>query len=199
MIVSRTRPVAAALLLTGLLACASGPAPQDHFYRLQIPEPAAPLPKPVLPGTLEVERPLADHMLRERALLHSASTVASEVVPYSYHLWVDSPSLLVQRSLARYLEVAGVAEQTVLPEAGVTERWLVTGRLERLEHIAPTETVWVVLELRLRDLQTGRQRVQRRYSVEAPAVGGVDAAAPALGAALGTIFAEFTQDIAAAK
>ena len=43
MMVSCTRLLTALLLLTALIACASGPAPQDHFYRLRIPEPAAAL------------------------------------------------------------------------------------------------------------------------------------------------------------
>ena len=123
-------------------------------------------------------------------------TAASEVTPYVYHLWVDSPTILLQRELARWLNAHGIAQQTVLPEAGVRERWLVTGRLERFEHIAPANEVLVVLELRVKDQKSGKLQLQKRYSAKAPA-GAVDEAAPAFGSAVGAIFEQFAADLAA--
>ena len=191
-----TRALLALALLGGLVSCASGPAERDHFYRLQVPAPAAPRADPTLPGVLEVDRPRADNLVRERAILRSQSTAAAEVTPSVYHLWVDSPTILVQRELARWLEASGVARPTVLPEAGVRERWLVTGRLERFEHVAPANEVLVVLELRVKDQKSGKLRLQERYTAQAPA-DAVAEAPPAFGSAIGAIFEQFAADLAA--
>jgi ABC-type uncharacterized transport system auxiliary subunit len=193
------RSLAALLALLGLVSCASGPAQRDHFYRLDVPAPASPRTVPVLPGVVEIDRPRADHLVRERPILHSEGGNAIEVTPYVYHLWVDSPTLMVQRELARWFDVSGVASQTVLPEAGVRERWLVTGRLERFEHVVPEGVALVVLELRLKDQKSGDLRVQRRYEARAPAGGAIDAAIPAFGVAVGSIFEQFAADVAAKK
>lgn len=191
----RMRALLALALLVGGASCASGPAQRDHFYRLQVPAPAEARAAPALTGVVEVDRPRADHLVRERAILRSEGVTASEVTPYVYHLWVDSPTNLVQSELARWLEAAGVAGQTVLPDAGVRERWLVTGRLERFEHLVPAGEVLVVLELRVKDQANGRLRLQRRYAARAPAVGGVEATPPAFGAALASSFEQFASDL----
>lgn len=191
------RSLLALLLLAGLVACASGPAERDHFYRLEVPTPAAPRAQPTLPGVLEIDRPRADHLVRERRILRSQGPGSSEVEPYAYHLWVDSPTSMVQRELARWLEASGATRRAVLPEAGVRERWLVNGRLERFEHVVSANEVLVVLELRLKDQQSGRLLIQRRYRAQAPAVGGVAAAPAAFGAALESIFEQFVADAAA--
>lgn len=193
------RSLAVLLALIGLVSCASGPAQRDHFYRLEVPAPAAARAQPALAGVVEIDRPRADHLVRERPILHSEGGSAIEVTPYVYHLWVDSPTLMVQRELARWLEASGLAGQTVLPEAGVRERWLVTGRLERFEHIVPENVALVVLELRLKDQKSGNLLLQRRYEARAPAHGSIDAAIPAFGTAVGSIFEQFAADVAAKK
>ncbi len=195
----RLRSLLALLLLSGPISCASGPAERDHFYRLQVPTPAAPHSQPVLPAVLEIDRPRADDLVRERFILRSQGREATEVTPYVYHLWVDSPTSMVQRELAVWLEASGAVRQTVLPEAGIRERWLVSGRLARFEHIVPAGEVLVVLELRLKDQQTGKLRMQRRYSAQAAADGGVEAAVPAFGVALGSIFEQVVADATVKK
>lgn len=195
--VGHTRSFLAWLLLSGLVACASGPAERDHFYRLEVPTPKTKHAQPVLPGVLEIDRPRADHLVRERAVLHSESVAAAEVTPYAYHLWVDSPTSMVQRELARWLEATGATQRAVLPEAGVSERWLVNGRLDRFEHVGPAGVVFVVLELRIKDQRNGKLLLKGRYEAQAPAAGGVEAAVPAFGVALGSIFEQFVADAAA--
>jgi len=191
------RRALALLILTGLVACASGPAERDRFYRLEVPSPANPRSQPVLPGVLEVDRPRADHLVRERPILRSTGASATEVTPYAYQLWIDSPTSMVQRELARWLEASGAVGSAVVPEAGIRERWLVTGRLDRFEHVVPSSEVLVVLELRVKDQKTGKLRMQRSYTARAPAPGGVEAAAPAFGVALSSIFEQFVTDAAA--
>lgn len=182
--------------LVAVLACASGPAERDRFYRLDVPAPTSPRSAPVLPGVVEVDRPRADHLVRERPILRSESASATEVTPTAYRLWVDSPTSMVQRELVRWLEASGAVGKAVLPEAGIRERWLVTGRLERFEHVVPSEQVLVVLELRLKDQRNGKQRLQGRYRQLAPAPGDIDAAVTAFGAALAAIFEQFLADAA---
>lgn len=197
---ARLRALASLALVAALLACASGPAPRDHFYRLQVPPPARAAATPTLPGTLEIDRPRADDVLRERAILRSDGVAASEVIPYVYHLWVDSPTLMVQRELASWLRAAGVANEVVLPEAGTSGRWLVNGRLERFDHVVTEDKVHVALELRLKDMREGKLVFQRHYTADAPTGGGgVSAAAPAFGTALGAIFERFAADVAATR
>ena len=195
---ARLRTLTFLVLLSALLACASGPAPRDHFYRLEVPGPESRREQPALPGVLEIERAQADNLVRERAIVKGAGDGSTEVTPYVYHLWVDSPTLLVQRELARWLDQQGLAEQTVLPEAGAQERWLVTGRLERFEHVVPEGQVLVVIELRLTDVRRGRLLHQRRYRAEAPSGADVPGAVRGFGTALSSIFGQFASDAAAA-
>ena len=64
---------AGALLLLVLWGCASGPAPADHHYRLDVAAPEAPAAKR-LDGVLQVDRLRADALAGERDVhvTHSA-------------------------------------------------------------------------------------------------------------------------------
>jgi ABC-type uncharacterized transport system auxiliary subunit len=193
----RAMRMAVCLLGAGLFACASGPAPRDHFYRIEIAPPAA--GDRQLPGTLEVERFTSDDTLRERALLKSAPG-SPEVTPYSYHRWVDSPTLLLQRALADYLRAAAVAERVVTPDAGATEDWQVNGYLRRLDSVVDAAPrVQVEIELRMRH-HAGEDLIEQKiYSAEQAADdASPEAAARAISLAVGKVFAEFTGDLRAA-
>lgn len=188
--------VATTLWLAG---CIAGPAPRDRFFRLDVPPPASRLASPVLAGTLEVERPQSNALARERAILSVAAGDAVEVVPHGYDLWVDSPTLLVQRSLAAYLEAAGLASRVVTPESGASEDWTVSGHLDRLEHVTGGKPrVLVELELWLAPAQ-GEPLLRRTYRVdEEVADDSVETAVRGFGAALGEIYGRFAADAAAA-
>lgn len=197
----RRRALAALPPLLLALGCVAGPAPVDRVYRLPVPPPEQSRPAPLLPGTLEVERPTGDHLTRERAILSAQAGRSTEVRPYPYDLWSDSPTLLVQRALADYLREARVAERVVTPEAGVHEDWTVTGHLSRLDQLADEPPrVLVELELRLTDVGGRRLALQRSYRVERPAdAAGVEAAVRAMGAAVASVFERFVADIEAAR
>lgn len=189
--------VALVLLGAGLLACASGPAPRDHFYRIHVAPP--PAGKAVLEGVVEVERFGSDNTLRDRAMLKSEPG-SHRVMPYTYHRWVGSPTLLLQRALADYLREAGIAERVTTPDAGATETWQVNGHLRRLDSVVDTPPrVHVEMELRLRR-KDGADLVQHKiYSVEQTADdASPEAAARAFSLAVGTIFADFTRDVRSA-
>lgn len=186
-----------AALAVGTAGCIAGPAPRDHFYRLEVATPAR--SGPTLPGVLEVERFTSDDVLRKPAMLR-VEPDSSEVTPYGYHLWAGSPTLILQRALADYLRAAGAAQTVTTPDAGTTEDWHVTGHLRRLDHATrPESTVTVEIELRLRRRHSPKAAVQRVYRAEGPAAGSSPgAAADAFGDAVEEIFERFTADLRAA-
>jgi ABC-type uncharacterized transport system auxiliary subunit len=191
---------AAGALLLLLAACVGGPAPRDHFYLLSPPAPAA-RPQPVLAGVLQVERFRTDALTRERSILSVDDPSSVQVVPYSYHLWVDSPTLMLQRRLADHMFAARVAERVVLPGMSVQGDWVMSGWIEHLIHVTEggSGRVLVELELSLARARAGDLLLRRRYRVERPVEGdSVDAAVRAFGEAVGEIFSTFEADVVAA-
>lgn len=186
--------ITAALLALTLSACAAGPAPRDHFYRIETPAAAA--GAVALAGILEVERFTSDDTLRNRRVLKREAG-RPEITPYRYHLWADSPTLLLQRSLADHLRGAGVAELIVTPDAGATEDWQVNGHLRRLDHVLDGgASVRFEIELRLRRAQGETLLAQRVYSGERPcADASVTAASQAFSLAIGDVWTRFTEDL----
>lgn len=191
------------LLLTfstlGMLAgCLGSTPPRDHFYRLETAKPTEVLPSPVLEGTLEVERFRADALTRERAILRVPSMDSLQVSPSTYHLWIDTPTVMLQRSLAEYLRVAGVAERVVLPEMNVDETFELSGWIERLVYVKDEGLVVAELEFSLINARGTRQPLRRGYRAEV-ATGGDDMgqAVVAFNAAIGEIFGRLLADIAA--
>lgn len=185
------------LLGASLCACIAGPAPRDHFYRVEIATPAAGDTR--LPGTLEVERFSSDSTLRDRGMLKSTSA-SPEVTPYAYHRWVDSPTLLLQRELADYLRAAAVADRVVTPDAGASEDWQVSGYLRRLDFMLDgAPRVRFEIELRMRHRVGDDLLAQQIYTAESAADdASPEAAARAFSVAIGEVFAEFTRDLRSA-
>jgi ABC-type uncharacterized transport system auxiliary subunit len=188
--------LAAAALL--LLACVAGPAPRDHFYRLEVPAPTAVRSEPLLPGTLVVQRLASDDLLRERPIVRRDGPDSTEVTPYAYHLWADSPERMIQQQLAGFLRAARAAEQVVTPEVGADPSWTVGGRLRRLDVVGgAAPAAEVELELWLRDARGRTPPVRQTYRVERPVGGeGVEAAVRALSDAVGAAFEAFVADLA---
>ena len=189
-------------MLVGVAGCLGGPAPRDHVYRLQVEPPGSARSAPALPGTLEVGRIWGNALTRGRPILRSDSDSAVEVTPYDFHLWVDSPTLLVQRALTEYLRQVGLAEKVVSSDANTPANWVVTGFIERLDHITGggAPRVLVELELSLAEADRGRLLLRRTYRAEQPSDGaGVLAAVRAFGTAVGSIFESFAADAAATR
>jgi cholesterol transport system auxiliary component len=181
-----------------LAACFGGPAPRDHFYRPAPPQPSAALSKPALPGTLEVERLRSDALTRERSILHADSAGSVQVVPYSYELWIDTPTVMLQRELAAFLRRAGVAERVVLPEMNVRDDFVLGGWVERMVYVTGSDSVLLELDFSLSRARGGGQILQRRYRVERPVGGhGMDAVVAAFSAAMQDAFEQLVADIAA--
>jgi ABC-type uncharacterized transport system auxiliary subunit len=196
------RPWLLLAVLASATGCLGGPAPRDHVYRLQLEPPRNALNAPAFPGTLAVDRIWGNALTRGRPILRSDSEHAVEVTPYDYQLWVDSPTLLLQRALTTYLRQAGLAESVVSSNANTPVDWVVTGFIERLEHI-PGEgspRVLVELELSLAEANRGRLLLRESYRVEQPSDGaGVPAAVRAFGTAVGSIFESIAADAVASR
>jgi len=189
-------------MLVGAAGCLGGSAPRDHVYRLQLEPPRNARNAAAFPGTLEVGRVWGSALTRGRPILHSESDRAVEVTPYNYHLWVDSPTLLLERALAAYLRQAGLAQDVVSSDANAPADWVVTGFIERLDHVTDggAPRVLVELELRLTEADRGRLLLRKTYRAEQPSDGaGVPAAVRAFGTAVGSIFESFAADAAASR
>ena len=185
------------LLVAG---CASGPAPRDHFYRLEIPAPTAKLEPAPLHGTLEVDRLRADALTRERTLLYRESSDNPEVRRHSYHKWIDSPTLLIQRQLVEYLRGAGAATRVVTPDMRVKPDLVIAGQLLELQQIQGGSEPHVVVEMELTLTRiSGRVLlVHETYREQRPTSGGgASAAVDSFGAALAAIFERFLADVGA--
>ena len=189
-------------MLVGAAGCLGGSAPRDHVYRLQVEPPRSARNAPAFHGALEVGRIWGNALTRGRPILRSDSDRAVEVTPYGYHLWVDSPTLLVERELIAYLRQTGLAESVVSSDANTPADWVVTGFVERLDHITGggAPRVLVELELRLAETNRGRLLLRETYRVEQPSDGaGLPAAVQAFGTAVGSIFERFAADAAASR
>jgi ABC-type uncharacterized transport system auxiliary subunit len=196
------RPWLPVVILIGAAGCLGGPAPRDHVYRLRVEPPRSALDAPAFPGTLEVGRIWGNALTRGRSILRSDSERAVEVIPYDYQLWVDSPTLLLQRELSAYLRQTGLAKEVVTSDTNTSAGWVVTGFIEHLDHLTGVSPprVLVELELRLAGADRGRLLLRKTYRAEQPCDGpGVPAAVQAFDTAVGSIFERFAADAAASR
>jgi ABC-type uncharacterized transport system auxiliary subunit len=177
-------------------ACVSGPAPKDHFYRLEVAAPSA-LPAPRLAGTLSVNRFRADALTNERQVLYRENDTTTEVGRLAYRRWVDSPTIMVQDQLAAYLRAAGVAVRVVTPAVRVRPDFLLSGRIARLEWVmGASPQVVVELQLAITRPGDGKLLIHQTYSGVVPVDGSsVHEAIEAFDRALAGIFARFLADI----
>lgn len=188
-----------ALAAAAAAGCVSGPAPRDHFYRLEAGAPAARAAQPRFAGIVEVDRLRADPLTDQLPLLYRGE--GPEIHRHAYHRWAAPPSAMVQSALIGFLRASGVAATVVSPEARARPDLHVTGRLMRLERLLGSGTPQVVIELELGAsdgqgelllLQT--YRTQREVPSDA-----VDDAVVALEGALTEIFERFVADLEGAE
>jgi ABC-type uncharacterized transport system auxiliary subunit len=194
----RRAPLLAAAALA--LACAGGPAPRDHFYRLETPAPA-PRAAAVIPGTVEVERFRADALTGGVRIVQRSAAERSELVPYAYHQWADPPTILLQTRLVDFLRAAQAAPLVVTPELRASADFSLLGRIGRLELVTGEgePSALVELELTLARVRDRAIVLHRVYREQRPAAGpGVAGAVDAAGDAVGAIFERFLADAGAA-
>lgn len=127
-------------LLIGLVAAVltgcggSARIPDDSFYRLDIPAPAAVRAVPALDGIVRIEVDAAAPVYRDRSLLYSSADAPARLRRYHYHHWIDTPPRLLEQRLADYLRVAGVARQVVARDERLDGRYRLRLQVQRFEH-----------------------------------------------------------------
>lgn len=183
-----------------LAACSQPSIPEDNYYRLP-GAPAAETGAPMLRGLLLVERPVADGLVAQRAIIHSEGDDDPDLLAYHYHFWSEPPPILLQNRLAAFLRAKRVAAQVVTPELRLEPDYVVSGKLRRFEQITGgSGRVVVEMELALKDMKGDRLVRQGSYRVTAPTADlRVSTAVRAMGKAVDEIFQRFLADLRAAK
>jgi ABC-type uncharacterized transport system auxiliary subunit len=195
---SRIRIAAlAAVILVGWLGCASGPAPRDHFYRVNVAA-SAPLASPALPGVLEVDRLRVEAIAQGRRMLYRDASLPNVIGQHSYHFWADPPGVMLQDQLVGYLRTAGAAKGVVMPGIHVDSDFTLKGRLARMERHIGSGAPRIVIEIEFVLLGSrGRKPLLHETYLEERTVSGdtVGAAVTAYDDALAAIFQRLLADV----
>ncbi|WP_447968021.1 ABC-type transport auxiliary lipoprotein family protein [Nitrospira sp. M1] len=188
-----TLVIGTAVLLGG---CVGGPAPQDHFYRLELPPPESSFTSPLLQGTLQITRPWADALTSERHLLYRTATGTAQVHRHAYHHWIDSPTLIIQQQIAQYLRHSGMATHVVTPDLRVKADYRFSCRMTKLERLVDdSPRVIIEMELGLSHMRERETVLLRTYHVEEPTHSyDIAAAIEAYNHALTNILDQFLAD-----
>lgn len=191
---SRRQSVRWCVVLTLMFAaCAAGPAPIDHFYRIEVAAPSNKSGSP-LSGTLHVDRLRSDVMVGQRSLLYRPQGASAELRQHGYHRWIDPPAVALQTALVRYLRDAVAAEVVMESNARTRPDYTVSGRIHRFERVLDTAPI-VVVEIDLTVTGTdGRLLVHEKYA-EQRAASDVAESATAIGDAVHSIFERFLVDL----
>jgi len=184
--------IGAALMLAG---CAQAPVPQDRYYRISAPAPAA--GSVLLAGTVEVDRFDAEGLSSGRAIIYVESDAPDTLQEYNYDFWYKPPGDMLRDAVVDYLRASNTARNFVTPEMRVKADYLLTGRIQMLETVRGHKPKAVVaLEMAVTDLRTNAMRLVRSYRVEVPAENGsINAAVAAVNQGVADIFARFLADL----
>ncbi|MBT3306276.1 MAG: hypothetical protein HN377_07300 [Alphaproteobacteria bacterium] len=186
--------VMCAVLLT---ACGSAaPVPEDQFYRLKVQTPSN-AGKVLFPGTLEVDRFVADGLTAGRPIVYSESGKTYQVKEFHYHFWTQPPTVMLRDELVSYLRARKVSDVVVTPEMRANPDYILTGKILRLEKIVGTTPKAVLeVELGLRKPGGGKILFLNTYRKETVSGGtGVDAAVKSLNTSLTDIYKKFVDDL----
>ena len=184
-------------VLAGLLnACGGAPVvPDDQFYRLQAAKPS--VGKKLFPGTIEVDRFVADGLTAGRPIIYSEAGKSYQVKEYHYRFWTQPPTVMLRDELVTYLRHARIADVVVTPEMRLAADYVLIGKIRRLENIIGTPPKAVLeIELGLRKSSGGKLIFLDTYRVEMESSGkGVDNAVASLNTALTSIYGKFVDDL----
>jgi len=179
-------------------ACAQPDLPKDNFYRLQV-TPAQGQGNKLFSDGIEVERFVADGLTASRTIVYSAGTQPNQLSEYHYHFWTEPPVVMLRDQLVDYLRQAGIADRIVTPELRGNARYVLIGKIKRLEQVvgSPPRAV-LELELGLLEDKTGKLIYLNTYRIDKTAASAsVGDAVVALNQGLGEIFARFVADLEA--
>jgi len=189
-----------ALTLSGCMGGASVNIPRDHYYRLPAVTAVTPLRTPLLSGALEVSTVQTSGMLHERSILFVREQQPLEVSPYHYYYWVNTPSSLLQQHLLDYLRQKNLARSQHRYRSDTPAEFRLEGELLHFERYIRKDAseARVELDLVLRDNRSRRILLRKLYRHNAKAQSPEMAdTADAFGRALGAIYRQFAQDVAA--
>ena len=177
--------------------CLSGPAPTDQYYQLELPEPERQFNSPPLRGTLQVSRPEANALTGERPLLYRQDSGSPQVYRHAYHRWVDSPTIMIQQEMTRYLRTSQLAEQVVTSRFRVKVDYILSCQILKLERImAASPRVVMELELGITSMRDNQPLLLQTYREEQSAGSdGIEASVVAYNQALSSILNRFLMDI----
>lgn len=185
---ARSSVLASAFLFA---ACAGGPAPLDHYYRVEVsaPNSASGIP---LAGTLHVDPLRTDGLVGQRHLLYRQREDSSEILQYGYHRWADPPAIALQTALVRFLRDANAADIVMEANTQTRPNYRVAGRIHRFERLIDDLAVVVEVDLMLISAE-GVVLVHGNYAEKREAA-DVGASASAIGDAVHGIFENFLVD-----
>ena len=189
--------LAAAALLS---ACSSDPVPRDIFYRLGPAATPAPLAGGPIRGTVEVPLFKAQGIINERAVLYRQS--ARDLSQYSYHAWLEPPSVMLQRTFVEALRAAQAFTAVASPEMRLDRDYELVGNIREWEHVLPQNgagpAVAIAVDIALRRIAGNSEVLVKTYRVTEPTAGeSVDAATAAFTTGLDKILAQVLVDLAA--
>lgn len=178
----------------------SGPVPENHFYRLEVPAPATAGTR-LLDGILEVDRMLATGSLSQRSIVYRHKDNPHQLKAYHYHHWNEAPGILLQAAMVGYLRDAGVAEKVMTPEMRARPQYAVTGRVVKLERVIGGPPAGVIeMNFVLRRIADNTVMISKSYNRGVtPKDDSLTALVRALSDATGDIFQTFVRDIDQSK
>jgi cholesterol transport system auxiliary component len=129
---TRTLNIGLVLLSFGLLVgCGSAPpVPEDQYYRLQAVYTTKPLAHKTLPGTIEVDRFVADGLTSQRAVVYSEIETPNQVRVYHYDFWIKPPTVMLRDELVSFLRASKISDAVVTPEMRVNSEYALTGKIK---------------------------------------------------------------------
>jgi cholesterol transport system auxiliary component len=179
-----------------IIACQSGPAPREAYYRLE-PEIQQFAPDPLACGTILVGRFETRGFAGGRAIVFRDQDNSLEIQRYHYHLWSETPALMIQDAIARSLRAAGLARYVITPVERANADWIVSGRLIRMDHYpnATPGRVEIETEIGMVAANTRGTLFLKRYLETEPAASnGIDDAVRAFNTALERMLTRFQHD-----
>jgi len=187
-----------ALAILALGACAQDPVPRDMFYRLPQPAPVAVRAGGPIQGVVEVPPFRAAGIVSQRPILYR--TGPRQLEQYSYHDWLEAPTMMLQRGLIDVLRQAQAFSSVTSPEMRLDRDFELMGDLRQWEHVRESgaSAVAIEIEISIRRVKDNAQVLLKTYRASEAAQGeSVDAAVAAFARGMDAVYAAFLTDVAA--
>ncbi|MDQ5986008.1 MAG: hypothetical protein CSYNP_01726 [Syntrophus sp. SKADARSKE-3] len=178
--------VLAVVVMTGCFSGAAS-APAIRHYTLEYTLPAMEQ-KPVVDGTIRVERFAADHDYQGRDMIYRPGPYVRQA--YRTHRWNGAPADMVQDKLLKDLHQAGFFKVILSPDDMGSARYAINGRITEFLEIDEKDRSLAAFSVNvtvedLMSQEEGRVVLQKTYRIVEPfAFGEPDKLAPAMSTAM---------------